>query len=196
MNETNPPTAVGVFDDRRHAKIALDRLCQAGFSIEQIGFVTPDEGPVVEKPDLERGTKASEGAARGAVAGGALGGLVGAALATALIPGVGPVLAGGLLAGLLGGAVTGLAGGGVVGALVGLHIPEEHARHYEREFHSGRTLVTVRAGGRYDEAVAILKQAALVPDEPEQLHPGARAVRLSASEGPGPGGGSVFPGED
>ena len=195
MSETRPTTAVGVFEDRRHARIALDRLVRAGFAVEQIGFVTPDGGPVVEPPELDTGTKAGEGAATGAVTGGALGGLLGAALATALIPGVGPVIAGGLLAGLIGGTVTGVASGGVLGALVGLHIPEEHAQHYERHFHSGHTLVTVRAGDRYDEAVAILKGATAAPEEEEQLHPGARAAHLSRDHGPGPGSGSVFPGE-
>jgi hypothetical protein len=195
MSEHTPTTAVGVFEDRRHARIALDMLAAAGFALEQIGFVTPDEGPVVEEPDLDLGTRAPEGAAKGAVAGGAFGGLVGAALATALIPGVGPVIAGGVLVGLLGGAVTGLAGGGLVGALVGQHISEEHAHHFVREFHSGRTLVTVRAGDRYDEAVAILKRATQVPDEPIETHPGERAARLSREHGGTPGSGSVFPGE-
>jgi hypothetical protein len=194
MSDSKPTPVVGVFEDRRHARIALDRLCEAGFSVDQIGFVSPEEGPVVEAPDLELGTHAGEGAAKGAAAGSVLGGLVGVALATALIPGVGPVLAGGLLAGLIGGTVTGAAGGGLVGALLGLHIPEEHAHHYARHFHSGHTLVTVRAGDRHDEALAILKAAATVP-EGEELHPGVRAARLSADHGPGPGSGSVFPGE-
>jgi hypothetical protein len=194
MSETRPTTAVAVFEDRRHARIALELLCQAGFSVEQIGFVAPDDGPLVESPELDPGTKAGEGAATGALTGGAVGGLVGAALASAFIPGVGPVIAGGLLAGLISGAVTGLAGGGLVGALIGLHVPEEHAQHCEKEFHSGRTLVTVRAGDRYDEAVAILKRAAEAPENID-LHPGARAAHLSTGQGPGPGSGSVFPGE-
>src|SRR5207253_531601 len=118
-SETRPTTAVGVFEDRRHARIALDRLDEAGFSADQVGFVTPEEGPVVERPELDTHSKAGEGAAAGAVAGGALGGLVGAALGTVLLPGVGTVLVGGLLAGLVGGAVTGVAGG-LVGALIGL----------------------------------------------------------------------------
>jgi hypothetical protein len=193
MSERKPATAVGVFEDRRHARLAVDWLLQAGFSPEQVGFVTPDDGPVVEQPDLDPGTRAGEGAATGAVAGGALGGLVGMALASALIPGVGPVLAGGILAGLIGGTVTGLAGGGLIGSLIGLHIPEEHARHYANQFHSGHTLVTVRADDRYDEALAILKKASEAPEEIE-LHPAERAQRLSREPGPGPGSGSVFPG--
>jgi hypothetical protein len=37
-------------------------------------------------------------------------------------------------------------------------IPEEDARYYETEFRSGRTLVTVQATGRANEALAILRR--------------------------------------
>src|SRR5689334_10711578 len=94
-------TVVGVFEDRRHAKLAVDEFCRKGFSMEQIGFVMPDGRPVVDPPKLEHTTKGEEGAAAGAAAGGTIGGLVGAALATSIIPGIGPVIAGGLLAGLV-----------------------------------------------------------------------------------------------
>ena len=195
MSDNERATAVGVFEDRRHARLAVDELVRNGFALEQIGFVTPDQGPIIEPPpQAGQGTRAEEGAAAGAAAGGALGGLVGVALASAVLPGVGPVLAGGLLAGLVAGAVAGLAGGGLLGALVGLSIPEEEARHLERQFHSGRTLVTVRADGRYDEAAAILRRAAEAPESLE-LHPGARAASLSEVRDARPGSGSVFPGE-
>jgi hypothetical protein len=39
-----------------------------------------------------------------------------------------------------------------------LGIPEEEARFYEGEFHLGRTLVTVQAPGRYEEARDILRR--------------------------------------
>jgi hypothetical protein len=156
MKPTGPVTAVGVFVDRTQAEYAVEELRRNGFAADQIGFLTPDAAPSMEKPDEEVNTKAEEGGAVGAAAGAAVGGLLGAALATAFIPGIGPVIAGGLFAGALGGAVTGLVGGGIVGSLIGLQIPEEEARRYEREFHSGRTLVTVRANDRYDDAVAVL----------------------------------------
>ena len=35
---------------------------------------------------------------------------------------------------------------------MGMGIPEEHARYYEGEAKAGRTLVTVRADGDYDQA--------------------------------------------
>ena len=95
------------------------------------------------------------GATTAAVSGGIIGGVVGAAAAL-LIPGIGPAIAGGILVAVLGGAAIGAAAGGIVGALIGMGVPEEEAHYYEGEFHSGRTLVTVRADGRQQEATEIL----------------------------------------
>src|SRR6266567_7132827 len=100
-------------------------------------------------------TEAAPGAAVGAVSGGIIGGVIGAAAAL-LIPGIGPAIAGGILVTVLGGAAIGAAAGGIVGALVGMGVPEEEAHYYAGEFHSGRTLVTVRADGRQQEAINIL----------------------------------------
>jgi hypothetical protein len=164
-------TAVGVYEDRRHAHIAVDELCRSGFSLDQIGFVMPEERPLVDPPHLDHPSRTGEGAAAGAAAGGTLGSLVGAALATVVLPGIGPIVAGGLMAGGIAGAALGMAGGGVLGALLGMSVPEEEAHVYEQAFHSGRTIVTVQAGPRYDEAVAILRRAAEAPDEEISTHP-------------------------
>ncbi len=192
MNEKDMVTAVGVFDDRSHAEYAVEELRHKGFKPDQIGFFTPDAASGIEPPPHSLHTKAEEGAAVGATAGAAVGGLVGAALATAVIPGVGPMIAGGLMAGALGGAVTGLAGGGIVGALIGLQVPEEEARGYEREFHSGRTLVTVRAHDRYEEAVAILCGAAEKSLLEGHSHARGSLSRLTGEDHPAPGAGSAF----
>ena len=48
---------------------------------------------------------------------------------------------------------------GLVGALVGAGVPEHEAKYYHEEFEAGRTIVTVTANGRADEATAILRQA-------------------------------------
>ncbi|MGH7170980.1 MAG: general stress protein [Gemmataceae bacterium] len=192
MNTPERITAVEVFADRTHAEYAVAELRRHGFAAEQIGILTSDAASEVEPPP-HAGTKAEEGAAAGAAAGATLGGLVGAALATAVIPGVGVAIAGGLLAGAIGGAVTGLATGGIVGALVGLNIPEDDARHYERAFHSGRTLVTVRADARYDEAVAILRDAAEKSLATGHHHGHGALARLAETEGDSaPGAGTVF----
>ena len=80
------------------------------------------------------------------------------------IPGLGPVVAGGVLATAFGvaggtavaGAGIGAATGGVLGALAGLGIPESEARYFETGFRAGQVLVTVEAGARVLEAMAIL----------------------------------------
>jgi hypothetical protein len=185
-------TAVGVFQDRSHAEYALGLLAQAGFTHEQIGVVVPDEAAGIEVPPLDAGTKAGEGAALGGAAGVTLGGLVGAALATVVIPGVGPVIAAGLLAGALGGAAAGAAGGTIVGALVGLEIPESDAHHYAGHFHEGRTLITVRAEGRYDEAAAILQRAAERPEQHIPEHGKGYGASVSSTRGESSGGSSTF----
>jgi hypothetical protein len=146
--------AAGVFDTRREAETAVEELRRAGFSNEQIGIAGSD----ADAPLHDAGTRAEEGAVAGAIGGGTLGALGGVAVAAGAISPIGPAVAGGLLAGLLASTAVGAAAGGVVGALTGLGFPEEEARHYEEELAVGRPLVTVRAPGRYDEAVAILRR--------------------------------------
>ena len=155
---TQRSTVVGVFRDRSRAEHAVRELHNAGFRNDQIGFAARGGEAPEGSAAMGEGTEAGEGAAKGAVGGGIIGGILGA-LATGLIPGIGPVIAGGLLAGLLGGAAVGAAAGGLMGALVGsMGVPEEEARYYDQEFRSGRTIVTVKADGRYDEAQRILRQ--------------------------------------
>jgi uncharacterized protein (TIGR02271 family) len=156
---TGRSAVVGVFRDRSEAEKAVEELKRAGFRDDQIGFVTRrDDGTGTATTATDRdaeGTDRGTGAATGAVAGGVLGAIIGAGAAL-LIPGVGPVLAGGILAAALGGAAIGAAAGGLIGALTGLGIPEEEAEYYNTEFESGRTIVTVKADGRYQEAYDIL----------------------------------------
>jgi hypothetical protein len=155
----NRDVVVGVFDDHRSAEAAVAELERAGFRDDQLGFArrSSEEGGDGE-------TRAGEGAGTGALVGGILG-----AAAALLIPGVGPAIAGGILAPILGagataagvaatGAVAGAAAGGLVGALAGLGIPEEEARYYQDEFEAGRTILTVKSDGRFDEARSILQR--------------------------------------
>jgi len=158
---TSRSTVVGVFHDRTRAEEAVDALHRAGFRDDQIGFATHGGETPEGSERIGEGSgagEAGEGAAKGLVGGGIIGAVLGA-LATGLIPGIGPVIAGGLLAGILGGAALGAAGGGLLGALAGsMGVPEEEAHYYDQEFRAGRTLVTVKADGRYDEAQRILRQ--------------------------------------
>jgi hypothetical protein len=158
MDTSRRPTVVGVFDTRDQAEQAIADLHAAGFTRDQLGVAARGERmaeDAVERSDERMDDRA--GTVGGAVTGGVAGGIIGAVLA-GLIPGVGPVIAAGALAGVLGGVVTGAAVGGLVGALMDMGVTEEEAQHYEREFRSGRTIVTVRPDGRHDEATAILRR--------------------------------------
>jgi hypothetical protein len=163
MAEKQHSTVIGVFETRPQAERARTDLRHAGFPDGDITMVMhhPDQS-AVEVTDLDAAkaaqvtgeTKAEEGAGIGAAAGAVAGGLLG------LIPGIGPVVFWTpTLAATLFGVAAGAAGGGLVGALVGLDFPEAEARHYEAELKAGRVLVGVKAGDRYPEAVAILREA-------------------------------------
>jgi len=158
MTSATRTTVVGVFEDRAAAERAVDRLKDAGFNAQQVGFAGHGEHDKPEGLSDDKAENIATGAAAGLIPGGIIGGVLGA-VATGLIPGIGPVISAGILAGTLGGAAAGAAAGGVLGALTGLGIPEDEARYYEGEFKSGRTLVTVKAGGRYDEASRMLRDA-------------------------------------
>jgi uncharacterized protein (TIGR02271 family) len=159
MKTSQHSTVIGVFENRRDAERAIDELRKAGFRENQIGIVARDsEGKMTTEKAAEKGTRAGTGAVAGAVAGAGVGGLVGLGILTGVIPVVGPIIAGGALATILANAAGGAVIAGVAGALIGLGIPEEDARYYESEFKAGRTIVTVQADGRYDEALAIIRK--------------------------------------
>ena len=156
-------TVVGVFEDRRQADAAISELRKAGFREDQIGVASRQtegegKGEAASTTTGEQGTKWETGAIAGALTGAGLGGLVGLGILAGVIPVIGPVIAGGTLAVILANAAGGAAIGGLLGALTGAGIPEEEARYYQGEFEAGRTIVTVTADGRYDEAVAILRR--------------------------------------
>jgi hypothetical protein len=153
-------TVVGVFKDRTHAAAAVKDLYQAGFNEQQIGIARrradDDLAETVSADD--GGTSVGTGAIAGAIAGAGVGGLVGLGVVSGVIPVLGPVIAGGTLAAILANAAGGAAIGGVLGALTGSDVPHEEANYYQGEFEAGRTIVTVNAGDRYDEAASILRR--------------------------------------
>jgi Heat induced stress protein YflT len=154
--DTTGRTVVGLFSHRSAAESAIRDLRNSGFEDDRIGVAMQER---VEQGDLLEGAggQSAEGAAKGAVGGGLVGGLVGL-LGSLLIPGIGPVLAGGVLASTLAGVGIGAATGGLLGALRGLGVPEEDAKHFDQSFREGGTLVTVDAGARTPEALAILSR--------------------------------------
>ena len=166
QNVAERRTVAGLFSDRARAEQAIDALKAAGFTEDQIGVALrdrPAQGVVLEGTGTE---VAEEAATSGALGGGLLGGFAGLliGIGALVIPGLGPVVAGGVLATAFGvaggtavaGAGIGAAAGGFLGALAGLGIPEPQARYFETGFRVGSVLVTVEAGARVLEAMAIL----------------------------------------
>jgi len=179
-------TVVGVFNDRARAQEAVRALKAAGFREEQIGVVTRSDET---EHGTAEGSKAGAGAATGLAAGAGIAALWSLGISFGVLPVIGPILAAGPIAAALLSAAGGAAAGGLVGALIGLGIPEEEAKYYESEFHSGRTIVTVRAEGRADEGWAILHRYGaynreMVAAAATSTHaaPAASAVRSEAGE--------------
>ena len=184
MTMTQRSTVVGVFEDQGTAESAISELREAGFSADQLGFAGHDRQSQAAGGD--QAENIAKGVTSGLVPGGIIGGVIGA-VATGLIPGVGPIISAGILAGTLGGAAAGAAAGGVLGALTGLGVSEDEARYYEDEFKAGRTLVTVKADGRYDEASAILRRNGAY-DVENRGGANTGAVRSDAGRGTEAGG--------
>jgi uncharacterized protein (TIGR02271 family) len=158
MTTTPRSTVVGVFHDREDAREAIEALKEDDFNPDTISILSPDKQDTEEMAD-DTGTHAGSGAAGGAMAGGILGGLGGwlLGIGALAIPGIGPFIAAGALASAIGGAAIGAGVGAIAGALMGMGVPKEHAEYYEGEAKAGRTLVTVRAPERYDDAQRILR---------------------------------------
>jgi hypothetical protein len=147
-------TVVGLFPDRRRAEAAIRDLKASGFPDDWIGLAMQDPA---SDTAADTGVQAADAAATGAVSGGVFGGLIGL-LGSLLVPGLGPIVVGGVLASTLAGAGIGAATGGLIGALMAIGVPEADARHFDRGLRSGGALVTVSAGARTGEALAILER--------------------------------------
>jgi hypothetical protein len=149
-------TIVGIFTDPSQAERAIQDLKAAGFTEEQIGVAMLDRSE--ERQLIEdTGSTTAEAAATGALSGGVIGGLIGL-LGSLLLPGAGPLVVGGVLASTLAGVGIGAAAGGLIGALMGMGVPEADARHFDSGLRAGAVLVTVNAGDRLPEALAVLER--------------------------------------
>ena len=158
MAQSQRTILCAAFADRLEAERAVDELEQAGFAADDIGYAIRGSDAVQGGMITDtQGAKDRRGAMTGMATGAGLGAVLGAAAAL-LIPGVGPVVAGGVLAMAFGGAIAGTAVGGIFGALTGLGISEDEARFYEKEFESGRALVTVKAGARAADAATVMRK--------------------------------------
>src|SRR5689334_23625044 len=138
-------TAVfGIYPTSALAEQAVDRLTAAGFALQEISVLLPDQQSSKEFAH-EKNTKAPEGTTTGMTAGGVVGGTLGllAGVGALAIPGVGPFIAAGPIMGLLAGAGVGGAVGTIVGALIGMGIPEYEAKRYEGRIKEGGILLSV-----------------------------------------------------
>jgi hypothetical protein len=144
----------GVFHSREVAERAYSELRRAGYSPDDINFLSPGatEEEIHSTP-VSLTEQPGMGKAIGGVVGGALGAAGGFPLGvglTALVPGVGPVLA----AGLAGMALLG-AGGAFAGAKAGaaaedestIGLPADEIFFYEDALRHGRTVIIVMANG-------------------------------------------------
>jgi hypothetical protein len=161
MASTTRSVAVGIFENKTDAQNAVEELRRAGFRDDQIGVAARSQNIQDEVRKAQTAgsdeTHVEEGATIGAMSGAGVGALWGLAVAAGVMPPLGPVIAGGALAAILASAVLGAAAGGLVGVLVGWGIPEDEARLYEEDLRAGHVLVAVRANGRSQEAISILR---------------------------------------
>jgi hypothetical protein len=155
---TQRTTAVGVFHSTANAQQAVNELRRMGFKESDIGVAGRNEDAITGANASDTGSNVATGAAAGVATGAGVGALWGLGIAAGMLPAIGPVIAGGTLAAILASSATGAAAAGLAGALIGLGIPEDEAEHYESEFNAGRTIVTVKAGSRYEEAHAVLSR--------------------------------------
>ena len=162
MATQRPSTVVGVFEDRVNADRAVSQLLVAGFREDQIGVAMKHADDMsmwgTTAAADESPTHAEAGAIAGALTGLGLGALAGLGVVAGVVPVVGPAIAAGTLGVVLSNAAAGAGVTGLAGALIGAGIPEDEAKFYDGEFESGRTIVTVMADGRFDEALAIMRR--------------------------------------
>lgn len=164
MSTQQNSTVVGVFDDHDTARRAVRALKDAGFTESEIGVASAGAHTRGEVTSDDTGADtgdedySAEGALTGAAAGAGLGALWGLGILAGVMPAIGPAIAGGTLAVLLSSAAAGAAAAGLAGALIGMGFSTEEAEYYESEMKAGRTIVTVHAGARRQEALNLIKQ--------------------------------------
>jgi len=162
MKAEQRSTVVGVFEDRQQADRAVAELRKAGFRDDQIGLAMRHTERTTESATAEsehgHESHAGSGAVSGILAGLGLGALAGLGVLSGVIPVIGPAIAAGTLGVILSNAAVGAGIVGLAGALIGAGIPEHEAHYYQGEFEAGRTIVTVQADGRADEATTLLRR--------------------------------------
>jgi hypothetical protein len=159
VKEENAALAIGSVRTRDQAERLIELLKKAGFSDQDLSVILPGDklmqdpkialdhqpgnDPADEKP--RDGADKLKGLTVGAVSGGlvlgTIGGLIG--LASLAVPGLGIIMVGGPIAAALIDAAASGAAGVIAGGLMGMRIPEQHAKQYEKSVREGSTLISV-----------------------------------------------------
>lgn len=150
---------IGTVDDASQADAVVKQLLDGGFDGNDISVLYPDprgEDRIVTEKVPTGHTHAADGAIAGAGAGGLAGGSLGllAGIGALAIPGLGPFIAAGPIVATLSGLIGGAAVGGLTGSLVGLGIPEEQARRFEKHIRGGGALIAVHVSDRAEQTRA------------------------------------------
>lgn len=183
-------TVVGVFTDHEQAQQAVRELKRLGFLENQIGVARrgTDESrtvPTAAVDDASDESYASEGTAAGLATGAGVGALWGLGILAGVLPAIGPAIAGGTLAAILSSAAAGAVAAGLGGALVGLGLSKDEADYYNTEFEAGRTVITVSAAGREDEAETVLRRFGSYDISQGMSDTSTAASQMSTSSGAG-----------
>jgi hypothetical protein len=153
MTAAIPETAIGVFRDRKKADKAVETLVGHGFRRDHIAVNVTTKERTEGPPEDGVEDRATEAGIVGTSGGFLLGAVFGALLG--LVPGLAGGLSDLLLLGL--GALAGLVLGGILGHLIGKHLYRAD-RAGQSDSEAGRILVEVKAEGRYEEAVDVLRR--------------------------------------
>jgi hypothetical protein len=150
-------TAIGVFTDNLQAQRCIEELRKAGFTDQQVGYITRNGG-TMEMPAGETHNTVAIRAAAGIVGGGVVGSML-IFTVTSLLPTAEASLTGAMTAVTVVAAVLSAVIGGFVGTLIDVGVPAAEASYYQQELKKGRTIVTVKAGARYRDALVVLRQS-------------------------------------
>jgi hypothetical protein len=138
------PIRVGVFASIDSARVAVEKLLNIGFSVEQITVMCSDEMKEQYFREFEHQRPAGTNTPAAAAAGGTLGALLAGAtviVAAGATGGVALLAAGGVSA-WAGGVV-----GGLVGAMMTRGVEKELANYYNQAVLEGKLLVAAEADG-------------------------------------------------
>lgn len=158
---------MGAFRSFSQASDAIHQIEAAGVAHHNISLIGPERARD-EFAQIEKKTKAGEGAGIGGAAGIAIGALAAGltAVASIAIPGVGILAAGPLVAALAGAGAGGVAGG-VVGSLIGLGLPEHEAHFNTAVLKEGGYIVAVTTDDSRERKIAsdVLNRLSVKSDE-------------------------------